>query len=309
MEAKKLRGFQKSLTMGLFAVLLIPAPDIEPHGKEWTGGGGLIENEFVMVWQRAEQWAIPCLSSSQACQLTEGQIQNLSVILNKESLRPLHFVSFQADSQLRVDQLGVRGVVASKAIPNSQVFVNLDVLYVDGPDPLRERGVRRPIEQLYAALLYQRGTPLQEAFTISGKVASFWALQQRTHHLGQYNHPALTASYFLGDQVLLFINDDQRMTDLSDWVAKRLPCEGGSDLPRLETINRTHWSSVAFTGHELVAELSGQMTYHCLGSVQKHWQADFNIKINFVEDEKKIDKFLLSLEGSKLSIFYREPSQ
>lgn len=277
------------------------------YGKEWVGGGGIIENEFVMVWQRRAAWMNPCLASPSSCQLDESEIQTLKLILTNLQGPELLFGSFSEFPELYPHQLGPEGVVATHPIAGSQVYVNAEVLYAKGVDPLRFRGVQRPITHLYAALLYQLGIPLTQAFTISSKVALFWNNYEVINHLGSIGFQDLNVTYFRNDPVVFLINDHRAMKDFTPWLQAQLPCENQGQQAILRQLKNTYWQSTERHGPMISASLKGSIVYTCLGKTSSHdFKADLNIYLVFKESSKKPGYFENVAEENRADIYYRE---
>ncbi len=276
------------------------------YGKEWTGGGGLIENEFVMVWQQGDEWKQPCMVSQTVCGLSANEFQTLETLITEDHQWPLTFRSFQMDPSLNAHALGPERVVATGFRWEDPIYINLDVLYDQGSDPLRFRGVQRPIRHIYAALLWKRGLQLEDAFALSTKVALFWSHQQNIHHLGMIGHPELTVSYFLSEPLKLFLNDEQAMVDLTDWFQGRLRCDGQGPV-RVLNLKNTYWADMAESIQEIFGRWAGVVTYSCGAGQTLNYRAEFELQLVFGRTSPSMDGFRWLPEHSQLNTFYREP--
>jgi hypothetical protein len=276
-------------------------------GKEWTGGGGLIENEFVMVWQRRDEWKNPCIVAHSVCSLSAKEFQALRTLPSDMLHWPLTFRSFQKDPSLQVNALGPEQVVATGPHWDDPIYINLDVLYYESTDPLRFRGVQRPIRHLYAALLWKQGLPLEDAFALSTKVASFWSHQQSIHHLGGIGHPDLTVSYFLSEPMKLFVNDQEAMVDLTDWFQGRLRCEGHAPA-RVVGLKNTYWADMGESTQEIFGRWAGVVIYSCGTEASTlKYRAEFELQLIFGRTSPSMEGFRWLPERSQLNTFYREP--
>lgn len=278
----------------------------ETLGKEWVGGGGLIENEFVMVWQRRGAWANPCLASPSSCQLNESEVKTLKLIFSNLQGPNLLFGSFSQYPELYPHQLGPEGVLATYPISKAQVYVNADVLYAKGVDPLSFRGVQRPITHLYAALLYQVGIPLSQSFAVSSKVAYFWGHHETINHLGSIGLQDLNITYFRNDPVVFLINDHRAMKDVTPWLQQQLPCEAQDQKAILRQLKNTFWRSIERHGSVISASLKGSIVYTCLGKSSHDFKADLNIYLVFKESNIKPGYFENVAEDNRADIYYRE---
>lgn len=275
------------------------------YGKEWVGGGGIIENEFVMVWNRRGAWANACLASPNSCQLNENETQTLKQIFSNLQGPELLFGSFSQFPEIYPHQLGPEGLVATHPILQSQVYVNTDLLYAKGPDPLSFRGVQRPITHLYAALLYQVGIPLMQSFAVSSKVAYFWGHHEMIKHLGSIGLQDLNVTYFQNDPVMFFINDHRSMNDVTPWLQKQLPCEKQNEKALLRQLKNTSWRSIERHGSTIEASLKGSIVYTCVGSASQDFKADLNIYLLFKESNIKPGYFVNAAEDNRADIYYQ----
>jgi hypothetical protein len=279
---------------------------VHPLGKEWVGGGGLIENEFVMVWQRRGEWRKPCLTAESLCQLNSSERLLLGALETEADLPPLLFRSFRQDEALSQRALGPENVVAVGRTSRDPLYINTDVLYSEGEDPLAFRGVQRPIRNLYAALLYLSGVDREASFQIAQKVAEFWRNQQTIHHLGFLGFPELTLSYFTKSPVRILVNDHNSTLEITNWALSQLNC-GNGKATLLHSLQHAYWSNLEKDQSQLRAQLSGILHYECDGTSAQQYRAEFQLKLVFQPEQDSVASLKFSSNLSKLFTYYREP--
>lgn len=291
---------------------------INPDGTEWVGGGGILENEFMMTWQRRGEWAKPCLSEFNACQLETDEFNLLNSIYTTLNGPDLQFRSFKSHPELNVLRLGLDGqigstlgLVATKMQLNSQIFVDTDKLYENGSNPLLFRGIQRPLLHLYSALLYQTGLNLKSAVTISEKVSNFWSHTEMILHLGTIDHVELGVTYFQSATPTIFINDSNGLHNITSWFQKSLPCDNETQIPQLLKVQNTYWHNVATEDSTkkssiINSTLKGNITYKCSAEAKRIYTAEFSLKLIFKSIPQSPNHFEIQLNQNKINFYYRE---
>jgi hypothetical protein len=283
-----------------------PTAQLDLFGKEWVGGGGLIENEFVMVWQERSEWLKPCLSSPLSCQLSEGQQQILAALPYPYPGSELRFVSFSEHQELYRDALGTESIISTQATIGSPIYINLDNLYADHLDPFRDRGVQRPISQLVGAMLFQYGLTVEQAFEISRSLGLFWSHRQTINHLGQVGYSELSLSYFNSHPITIFTNDHESMVNITPWIHYFLRCDTPGSPVAIEGLANTYWYQIAPSSLGISTFLNGQIKYTCLENPNVTFMAELSIFLTFRRIDENSEKLRLHLEESKVDLYSRE---
>lgn len=277
-----MRYFTFLLSAGL-ALIFLPLQTLS-GGKDIVGGAGLLESEFVMVWENRNQWFKPCLLDPMVCHLNAKEIQVISDFFKLLAPSKLIFESFLKNPALRENAIDQHQIIATVREPNAQIFVNTDNLYAPGSDPFKNRGVGRPLELLYSAVLYQFGMPQAQAQRLAHNIATFWIAEQYIYDLAQIGQKPLSVMVFTARPLGVFITSSQSILNALDLISPQLNCPGGNNAPSLNYLRNSYWSEINALGQGIRATLSGTIGFSCAGDREAAYQAKFYFQVAFVKN-------------------------